>query len=306
MVIDFYSQISHNKKMTYVLFFMFFVLIGLLSLVFSFVLDLYSDGGFFYFLTMFGILTIILSVVMYYFSDVIVTSITGANEIKKQDYPKLYNIVEELSIASGLKIPKIFIIDDPAINAFATGRNPDNAIICFTKGCVEKLNRDQLQGVAAHELSHIKNYDIRTMTLATVLVGVSILLSDFILRMFIFAPRGRSNDSKGNNLIIVFIVIGLILAVLTPIAAQLIKLSISRKREFLADASAVEMTRNPEGLASALELISKDKSMLISANNATSHLYISNPFAKKKSFMSSWFSTHPPINERINVLRGKL
>ncbi|MDD3159379.1 MAG: M48 family metallopeptidase [Candidatus ainarchaeum sp.] len=307
MVIDFYSQVSHNKKMTYVLFFLFFCLIGGLSLIFSFILELYAGGGFFYFLTFFGFLTIIFAVVGYYFSDSIVTSISGAKQVEKKDNPKLFNLVEEMSIASGLPMPRIFVIDDSAINAFATGRNPATAVICFTTGCLTRLNRDQLQGVAAHELSHIKNYDIRTMTLATVLVGVSVLLSDLIIRMIIYAPRNSSNnDSKNAGMLyVVLIVVGILLAILTPIIAELIKLCVSRKREYLADASAVEMTRNPEGLASALEVISKDTEPLEAANKATAHLYISNPLKGQKLFMASLFSTHPPIEDRIKILRGQ-
>ncbi|MDD4250600.1 MAG: M48 family metallopeptidase [Candidatus ainarchaeum sp.] len=303
---DFYTQISNNKKMTYVLFLMFFLLIGFLSFIFSFVLDIYYGSGFILFFSIFGVLTILFSVVSYYNSDKIVTSITGAKEASREEFKQLYNIVEELCLASGLPMPKIFVINDIAINAFATGRDPNHAVVCFTMGCLQKLNREQLQGVAAHELSHIKNYDVRTMTLATVLVGITVLLSDLLLRMFIFGSIRNNSNSKDNNglIVVIAIVVSIVLALITPIVARMITFAISRKREFVADASAVEMTRNPHGLASALELISKDSSKLISANKATAHLYISNPLKGQKIFLSNLFSTHPPIEERINALKG--
>jgi heat shock protein HtpX len=207
-------------------------------------------------------------------------------------------------LASGLPKPRIFVIDDSAINAFASGRDPAHSVLCVTSGCLSRLSRDQLQGVVAHELSHIRNFDIRTMTLATVLVGVSVLLSDFLLRITFSGFRGRS-DSKGSSLMLVVLVLGILLALLTPLAANLIKLSISRKREFLADSSAVELTRNPEGLASALEVISKDTEPLEAANKATAHLYISDPLKNTKGlWFAGMFATHPPIETRIKILRG--
>jgi heat shock protein HtpX len=304
---DFYKQVSNNKKMTFVLFLMFFLLIGFLSFIFSLVLDFYYGAGFILFFSIFGVLTILFSIISYYNSDKIVTKITGAREAPKKEFKQLYNIVEELCIASGLPMPRIFVINDPAINAFATGRDPEHAVVCFTIGCLQKLNREQLQGVAAHELSHIKNYDVRTMTLATVLVGITVLLSDLLIRMFIFgsiAGRGNSRNS-GGGIIIIAIVVSIILAIVTPIVAKMITFAISRKREFMADASAAEMTRNPLGLASALEIISKDSNLLKSANKATAHLYISNPLSGQKVFLKGLFSTHPPLNDRINALRGK-
>jgi heat shock protein HtpX len=304
---DFYGQVSHNKKMTFVLFLMFFLLIGFLSFIFSLVLDFYYGAGFILFFSIFGILTVLFSIISYYNSDKIVTKITGAREAPKKEFKQLYNVVEELCIASGLIMPRIFVINDPAINAFATGRDPEHAVVCFTIGCLQKLNREQLQGVAAHELSHIKNYDVRTMTLATVLVGITVLLSDLLIRMFIFGSISGSRGSKnsGGGIIVIAIVVSIILAIVTPLVAKMITFAISRKREFMADASAAEMTRNPQGLASALEIISKDSNLLKSANKATAHLYISNPLSGQKVFLKGLFSTHPPLNDRINALRGK-
>ncbi|HNV00953.1 MAG TPA: M48 family metallopeptidase [archaeon] len=304
MPINFYEQISSNKKKTYLLFLAFFLLVGILAALVSYVLGGFSIiGGFF--LTIFGILIIFFALISYYTCDSIVTFISGAKEANKEKYKQLINVVEEMSIASGLPLPKVFVIEDTAINAFATGRDPEHSVICVTTGCLTRLNREQLQGVIAHELSHIKNYDIRTMTIATVLVGVSVLLSDFFLRVAFAGFRGNSNSN--NKMDIFILIFGVILALLTPFIAELIKLSISRKREFLADASAVELTRNPEGLASALEVISKDTEPLEAANKATAHLYISDPLKNTKGmWFANMFNTHPPINERIATLRGQV
>ncbi len=305
MVIDFYSQISHNKKMTYLLFLMFFILIGILSYVISLVLEFAFGIGFIFIFSIFGFLAILFAIISYYNSDKIVTSISGAKEAPREQFKQVYNIIEELTLASGLPMPRVFVINDTAINAFATGRDPQHAVVCVTKGCLTRLNRDQLQGVIAHELSHIKNYDIRTMTIATVLVGIAVLLSDLMFRMFIYGGfRGSSNSRDSGGLIIVVIVVSIILAILTPIIAKMITFAISRKREFAADASAVQMTRNPLGLASALEVISKDTEPLEAANKATAHLYIANPLKGQKLWMKSLFSTHPDINDRIRALKG--
>jgi heat shock protein HtpX len=305
MSMDFYSQISSNKRKTIMLFVAFFILIGFLAFVFSVVIDLYMGFGLMLYFTIFGVLTIVFALVSYYSCDSIVTAVSGAKEAPFEEYKQLHNIVEELTLASGLPKPRIYVINDTAINAFATGRNPQHAIVCVTTGCLQRLKRDQLQGVIAHELSHIRNYDVRTMTIATVLVGMAVLLSDMMFRMFLFGAFRGNSDSKNGGIVIVIIVVAIILAILTPIIAKLITLSISRKREFVADASAVEMTRNPEGLAGALEAISKDMEPLEAANKATAHLYIANPLKGQKLFMASWFSTHPPIEARIAALRGQ-
>jgi heat shock protein HtpX len=307
MAMDFYSQISSNKRKTYFLFLAFFILIGFLSFVMSLIVDIFYGVGFVFIFSIFGILTIIFAIVSYYNSDKIVVAVSGAKEAPKAQYKQLHNVVEELCISSGLPAPRVFVINDPAINAFATGRDPKHAVVCVTTGCLKRLNREQLQGVIAHELSHIQNYDVLTMTMATVLVGMAILISDMIFRIFWFSSfsgsRGSSKNGGGVAIVIV-LVVGILAAVLTPIIANLIKLSISRKREFMADASAVKMTRNPEGLASALEIISHDSNLLKSANKATAHLYISNPLKGQKMMFKNMFSTHPSIDERINVLRG--
>ncbi len=304
MAINFYEQIAGNKRMTYVLFLVFFVLIGILAGVISLILGAFGIA-FFSIFSIFAFLIIVFALISYYSCDSIVTAISGAKEVRSDDpnFKQLINIVDELRIASGLPMPRVFVINDTAINAFATGRDPKHAVVCVTTGCLTRLNREELQGVVAHELSNIKNYDIRTMTIASVLVGIAVLLSDLIIRMVFYSHSG--SNSKDNGLFfLIMLVIGIILAVLTPIIAQIINFAISRKREFLADASAAEMTRNPLGLASALEKISKDTEPLEAANKATAHLYIANPLKGQKLWMMSLFATHPPIESRIAALKG--
>ncbi len=304
MAMDFYSQISNNKKMTILLFFAFFILVGVLAGIVSLLLGGFSIiGGMF--LTGFGVLIILFAVISYYNCDSIVTAVSGAKEAPVEKFKQLHNLVEELCIASGLPKPRVFVIEDTAINAFATGRDPNHSVVCVTTGALQFLNREELQGVIAHEFSHIKNYDIRTMTIATVLVGIAVLLSDFLLRMVFYSGGHGSSDSKDARLFIVILVIGVILAILTPFIAQIIQFSISRKREFAADAGSTEMTRNPLGLASALEKISKDKEPLEAANKATAHLYISDPLKNTKGlWLKGLFQTHPPIEQRIAALKG--
>ncbi|MFA5931157.1 MAG: M48 family metallopeptidase [archaeon] len=299
---DFYKQIADNKRMTYLLFLAFFLLIGTLSFCISFLFGGLNLYGLTYF-AIFGILIIVFAVVSYYFCDSIVVFASGAKEADPVAYKQLYNIVDEMRIASGLPQPKVFVIDDTAINAFATGRDPEHAVICLTTGCLSRLTRDEVQGVVAHELSHVKNYDIRTMTIATVLVGVAVLLSDLLLR-FVFLSKGNS-DSRDNKLFIPILILALILAALTPLIANLIKLAVSRKREYMADAGSAELTRNPNALASALEKISKDTEPLEAANKATAHMYISDPLKNTKGmWLKGMFMTHPPIEERIALLKG--
>lgn len=242
----------------------------------------------------------------YYYSDKFVLAMSSAKQIQKKDHPQFYRIVENLCIGAGIPMPKLFIIDDSAPNAFATGRDPKHAVVCATTGILEKLNKTELEGVIAHELSHIRNYDIRLMSIVVVLVGVIALLADFFMRSLWYGGHRDDRDSKGSAQGI-FLLIGIVLAILSPVIATLIQLAISRKREFLADASGVLLTRYPEGLASALEKIGKDREPLEVANNATAHLYIANPF-KGKKFDHHWFAglfnTHPPIEERIKILRS--
>lgn len=295
---SFYDQISANRRTTFFLFVVFFFMLLALGTVISIIFDS------FWFLLIFGIIAMAYIIASYYNSDKIITGISGAKPASEQKYKQLHNVVEEMSLAAGLPKPKVYIIEDTAINAFATGRDPKHSVVCVTTGCLTRLNRAELTGVVAHEMSHIKNYDIRVMTMAAILVGVAVLLSDFLLRMFLFGGIGRSRGGKeGGIFVIAAIAVGLILAILTPVIAQLIKLAISRKREYLADASAVQLTRYPQGLASALEKIDNDKEPLESANKATSHLYIANPLKGQKILMKGLFSTHPPIKVRIAKLK---
>lgn len=242
--------------------------------------------------------------VSYYFSDRIVLSISKARKATLQEDKLFYSVAENLSIASGLPKPKLYVIDDSAPNAFATGRNPDNAVVCVTTGLLSKLNRTELEGVVAHELSHIKNYDIRLMSLVSVMVGMIALLADIFLRA---SFRGGRRDSKEGQLGVIIMVIGIVFALLSPIVAQLIQLAISRRREFLADATGVSLTRQPQGLISALQKISADHEPLEAANKATAHLYIANPFKDKGHGAVDWFAglfnTHPPIQKRIEALQ---
>jgi heat shock protein HtpX len=234
-----------------------------------------------------------------------VLGISHAKRIEKKDYPQLFNVVEELTIAGGLPMPAIYVIDDTAPNAFATGRDPKHASIAITIGLLQKLDREELQGVMAHELSHVGNRDILYATMVGILVGSIAMMSDFFLRSFFWGGgRRRRGSSEGGAAGAIFIVIALALAVLAPIFTKLLQLAISRQREYLADASAVKLTRYPEGLASALEKIAGDKEVLEVANRATQHLYIVNPIKPFEKRASNLFSTHPPIQERIARLRA--
>ena len=234
----------------------------------------------------------------YYAGDKMALATSGAKgPIKKEDNPYVYRMVENISMTAGLPIPKVYIIQDPAPNAFATGRDPKHASIAVTTGIIERLENEELEGVIAHELSHIKNYDIRVMTIVVVLVGIISILAHWFFRINLFGGRDRG---RGGGIIMV---VGIVAIIISPIIAELIKLAISRKREFLADASGALLTRYPEGLASALEKISHYSAPMKSANSGTAHLFISNPFGKKK-LISKFFSTHPPVEERIKALRG--
>ncbi len=227
--------------------------------------------------------------------------ISGAKPIKKKDNPELYRLVENLCIAAGLPTPKIYVMNDSATNAFATGRNPEHAAIAFTSGILEKLDKQELEGVTAHELSHVGNRDTLLMSVVSILVGLLALLSDWFLRSMWFS--GRDNDRESNNTI--FVVLALVAAILAPIIATLIQLAISRRREFLADASGVLLTRYPQGVASALQKISSDREPLEAANKGTAHLYIVNPFKGQQaaSFLANLFNTHPTIDARLKALR---
>jgi heat shock protein HtpX len=250
----------------------------------------------------------VLSLVGYFQGDSILLSMSGAKKIKPDDHPRLYNVVEEMKIASGLeKMPDIYIIDDPALNAFATGRDPNRASVAITSGLLQKLNRDELQGVIGHEISHIKNRDVLLMAMCSILLGTIVLLAWYGSRFLYFGGTGsrRSSSSRGGGgAQLIILVVALVLMILAPIMAQLIYFAISRKREYLADASGALYTRYPEGLASALEKLGTSTGQLKSANKATAPMYIVNPFRQKGMQASDLTSTHPPISERIRILRA--
>jgi heat shock protein HtpX len=300
---DFYSQIRANKWKSYMLFvvFTFFVVIlgGLIGFVWT-----RSLSGASVFIAIAFIISIIYMFIAYYSGDSMVLGAMHAKEVTQKQDPYYYNTVEGLSIAAGVPMPKIYMIEEDSINAFAAGRDPQHASITITSGCRKKLNRQELEGVIAHEMSHVKNYDIRTMVLAAVLVGVIALLSDVMLRSFLWGGGGN-RDEKGGNLGLILIVVAIVLAILAPLIAQMIKLAISRKREYLADANGALLTRYPPGLANALKKIRDDTDKVVdTANKGMAHLFIENPLRKKQTWFNSLFDTHPPIDDRIKRLQA--
>lgn len=257
---------------------------------------------------MFGLALIIsgiMSFVSYYWSDRIVLGISGARPAsKKQDF-QFFTVTENLCLAAGLPMPKLYVIDDTALNAFATGRDPKHAAICATTGILSTLTRTELEGVIGHELSHVGNYDTRLMSIVTILVGLITLLGDWLLRASFFG--GRSRDREEGNSGVIFLILGFAMAILSPVIAQIIQLAISRRREFLADASGVKLTRQPSGLISALKKLGADREPLEAANKATAHLYIVNPLKNRHDaigWFSGLFNTHPPLSERIKTLES--
>lgn len=293
-----YEQISANKNKTWMLISLFSILIVLLGWAFG---SWSGSAEFGIFLAV--MISVIMSMIGYFQGDAVALATSGAQAIEKQDNPELYRIIENLAIAAGLPTPKIYIMPDTAINAFATGRDPQHASIAVTSGALQALDKTELEGVLAHELSHIGNYDIRVMTIVVVLVGVILLLSDMMTRS-IFFGRGRRDSDDNNNSAGIFLIIGIVLAILSPIFAQLIKLAVSRQREYLADASGCMLTRYPDGLVRALEKISVQDQPMTKANHATAHMFLANPFDPHvtKKF-EQLFSTHPPIEERIARLK---
>jgi heat shock protein HtpX len=247
---------------------------------------------------------IISGLATYYGGDRMVLAASRAKEVTHEEAPVLFNVVEEMAIAGGLPIPKVYIIEDSAPNAFATGRDPEHASVAVTSGLLKKLNRDELQGVIAHEMSHVGNYDIRYAMLVGILVGTTVLISDFFLRGLWFGGGRGGRREGGGNIQLIMTIIAIVLAILAPLFARLLQLSISRQREYLADATAVQLTRNPKGLADALQKISGDREVLEVANRATAHLYIVNPIKRFEKRSRGLFSTHPPIEERIKILRA--
>lgn len=239
----------------------------------------------------------------YYYSDKIVLKMNNARPATEEENKKLINILDALMVSSGLEHrPKLYIEESPQANAFATGRNPENAVICVTTGLLEKMDYYELEGVVAHELAHIKNYDIRLSAIVTVMVGLVVMLADMFSRVLIFGGGSRNNDKGGNPIIMI---VGLVCLILSPIFATLMQLAVSRRREYLADATAVEFTRNPEGMISALSKLGNDTATMKNASTSTAHMYIANPFKKgKKAKSASWFSTHPSIEDRIEALKN--
>ncbi|MFH1211534.1 MAG: zinc metalloprotease HtpX [Candidatus Woesearchaeota archaeon] len=295
---DFYDHIAENKAKSFLILFLFSLFIIFLGYIFG----IYFFGSWISGAVIAFVIAIIYCLFAYFAGDSAVLSLNKAKKIAKKDDPYLWNTVEGLSIAAGLPMPAVYLVKEDSANAFATGRDPKHASIAVTTGLRDKMNREELEGVLAHEMSHVGNYDVRYMILVAMLVGVIAIMSDFMLRSFFFGGVRRDEKGGGN---IIIIVIAILLAILAPLIAQLMKLSLSRKREFLADATAAKLTRNPHGLASALKKIKNDTDKVVdTANKGMAHLYIENPLRHKenKSWIDTMFSTHPPIDERIKRL----
>lgn len=296
-----YSHIASNKRTSYFVVAGFFVFVAFVVYIFAQVM---GYGG-----SAVGIALIVsglMSFGSYWFSDKIVLGMSGARPASREKDFHFYTATENLCLAARLPMPKLYVIDDTAMNAFATGRNPKNGVVCATTGLLQRLDRTELEGVIAHELAHIQNYDILLMSVVSVMVGFLALLADWFLRFSMFGGNKRDREDNG-QLGIIFLAAGLILAILSPIIAQLIQLAISRQREFLADASAAKLTRQPEGLARALAKLASDREPLEAANKATAHLYITNPLKNHHDavgWFAKLFNTHPPIEERIQRLRS--
>jgi len=293
-----YTHKESNIRKTFVLFTIFLIVVISVGFIFS---RIYGNPTILFFAV---ILSILMSVISYWHSDKIVIKLHRAKLIEKRDAPELYNVVENLTITAGLPMPKVYIVEDKSPNAFATGRNPKHSVVAVTSGLLEILDRSELEGVLAHEMSHIGNYDMLVSTVAVVLVGFISLVSDWFLRSMLWGGlRNRDNGDKGRAGSILLIA-GVVLAILSPVIAMLIQLAISRKREFLADASGALLTRYPEGLANALQKINGYSKPMAITNNATAHLWIADPHGKKMSVMAKLFMTHPPIEERVAALKG--
>ena len=302
----FYDQIGANKRNSVLLVLFVVLLLGLLGLTIGWAVTGEPAAA----IPSTGIaiaVGLIAALFSYYGGDSLVLSISGAKEVTAEDAPQLLNVVSEMATAANVPMPRVYLIDDTAPNAFATGRDPKHASVAITTGLLQKLDREELQGVMAHELSHVRNFDIRFSLMVGVLVGSIALLADFFLRFTFWGGGGRrsrsSNDSGGGGLQIVVFVVAIVLAILAPIMARLVQMAVSRQREYLADASGVELTRNPVGLERALAKITLDTEPLEVANRATQHLYFENPIKAATGQSSNLFSTHPPALERINRLR---
>ena len=288
---NFFDEIRKNKIKSILLIFLVIPVFILLAYAIA---EVYNPELTFLFITIASLIAIVQIFVSYYKGDKIVLKITGAKPATKPKYTRLINIVEGLSIAANIPTPKVYVIENPDLNAFATGRDPEHASIAVTTGLLEKMNKEELEGVIGHEMSHIKNYDIKFMTLVSVLIGLVVIISNIFLRSLWFRGRSRNKNSG------IFLLIGLALAIIAPIAVKLIQLAISRKREFLADASSAQLTRYPDGLASALEKIKEYNTGKLQVSDAVAPLFIAEP---KKRWLANLFSTHPPIEERIKRLK---
>lgn len=306
-MINVYEAQTANKVKSGIIVVVFVVFVFLAAYVLTQALGIYlgySPGGLGYM----GLALIVSGIsgfVGYYFSDKIVLTISGAHEADRKKYFDFYTVAENLAIGTGLPKPKLYVIADSAPNAFATGRNPDHAVICATTGLLDKLTRTELEGVIAHELSHVRNYDILLQSVVAVMVGLVALLGDWLLRVNWFGGRNRDRDGAG-GIGAVILVVGIVFAILSPIIAQLIQLAISRRREFMADTGSVAITKQPRGLIAALAKISADREPLEVANKATAHLYITSPFKGKQGsvgWLANLFNTHPPLEERIKALQ---
>ncbi|MGZ8514808.1 MAG: M48 family metallopeptidase [Candidatus Limnocylindrales bacterium] len=300
---SFYDQIGSNKRQSFLLAAIVVVVLGVLGYVIGFAISGSPSGGVVALILAVG-LGSLSGVATYFGGDKLVLTASGAKAVDETSAPQLMNVVREMAIAANVPMPAVYIIDDTAPNAFATGRDPQHASVAVTSGLLEKLDREELQGVLGHELSHVRNFDIRFTLVVAVMVGAIAILADFFLRFTFWGGARRSNDRQGSGgaQAIIF-VIAIVLAILAPIIARFIQLAVSRQREYLADASSVELTRNPYGLERALAKISGDKDVLEVANRGTQHMYFTNPIKKFEQRSSGLMSTHPPILDRINRLR---
>jgi heat shock protein HtpX len=296
-----YDRIGENRRDTFLLLLLFVALLAGMSIAAGIILGLPYPYA-----PLLIIPFLLFAIFSYYSSSGVALAISQAHRVTKEEEPELFRTVENLCIGAGLPMPEVYVIEDGSPNAMATGRDPQHAAIAVTRGLLEKMNHLELEGVIAHELSHIGNYDIRLMTVVVVLVGLVALMADFMLRLTLFGAgrRGSNRDRNAGAAALIIYGLALVAVILTPIAAQLIRFAISRQREYLADASGALLTRYPEGLARALEKISADPDPLEVANKATAHLYINDPLREHDSFLNNLFSTHPPIEERVRRLRA--
>jgi heat shock protein HtpX len=307
MAASFYNQAAANRRNSFLLVLVIVALLALLGFTIGYGTTGVPEGGVGW-LGIFGIVAIISSLVGYFSGDRVVLAASKARPATEAEAPQLLNVVRELTLSAGIPMPSVYLIDDTALNAFATGRDPGHASIAVTTGLVERLDREELQGVIGHELSHVRNLDIRYAMLVGVLVGTIALLADVFLRMTFWGGFGRRSSSSdrggGGGLQALVFIVAIVLAILAPFFGRLVQLAVSRQREYLADASSVELTRNPHGLQRALAVLADDREVLEVANRATQHLYFRNPIRKFEDRSKGLFSTHPPILDRINRLRA--